>query len=76
MATYKKGSAWARKNWDRWSFGRKCLHVVWVIICLAITISMVLGFAYLVLIYFGVLGFLLQVRDEILLAIGHWIFDS
>ena len=75
MAKYKKGSAWARKNWDQWSFGRKSFHIVWVIVCLSITLGMVLGFAYLVLIYFGVLGFLLHVRDEILLAFAHWVFD-
>ena len=75
MGTYKKGSAWARKNWDRWTFSRKCLHVGWVIICLIILFGMTLGFAYIVFIYFGVLGFLLHIRDEILLALGHWIFD-
>jgi hypothetical protein len=34
-----------------------------------------LGFAYAVLVYFGVLGFLMEVRDTVLLALAHWLFD-
>lgn len=70
-----RDDVWKRTHWDKWSFSRKCLHVVWVIICLIILFGMTLGFAYMVFIYFGVLGFLLHIRDEILLALGHWIFD-
>ena len=66
---------WKQKYWNKWSFGRKCLHVFWVIVTITITIGMCLGAAYLVLIYFGVLGFLQHFRDEILLAFAHWLFD-
>ena len=72
---YKKGSAWKRVNWDTWTFWRKVRHVLAVIASLIIVTAMWLSAAYVVLVYFGVLGFLMEVRDTILLAFGHWLFD-
>ena len=75
MPKYKKGSAWKRVYWDKWSFGRKVLHVLAVIGSLITCVAMFLGTAYVVLIVFGVYGFLLKLRDSVLLAFAHWIFD-
>ena len=36
---------------------------------------MFIGTAYVVLIVFGVYGFLLQLRDTVLLGFAHWLFD-
>jgi len=70
-----RDDVWKRTHWDVWSFKRKCLHILAVICCAAIALGMLAGAAYLVLIYFGLLGFIQHVRDEILLGIAHWIFD-
>jgi len=70
-----RDSAWKRVHWDTWSFWRKAWHVVCVILCGVTVIAMWLGFAYAVLVYFGVLGFLMEVRDTVLLAFAHWLFD-
>lgn len=75
MVKYKKGSAWKRTHWDRWSFGRRVLHVLAVIASLFTVSTMTLAFAYVVLIVFGVYGFFLKVRDTILLGFAHWLFD-
>ena len=75
MAKYKKGSAWKRTHWDRWSFGRKVLHVLAVIAALATIAIMLLGAAYVVLVVFGLYGFSIHVRDTVLLNFGHWLFD-
>ena len=72
--TYKKGSAWKRVNWDRWTLGRKIRHIIAVILALITAIAMWVGAAYVALVYFGVYGFLLKVRDDILLEFAHWIF--
>lgn len=72
--TYKKGSAWKRTHWDRWTLGRKIWHVIAVILSLITCAAMTLGTAYVVLVIFGVYGFLLKVRDDILLEFAHWIF--
>lgn len=71
---YKKGSAWKRANWDRWTLGRKILHVIAVILSLLTVAAMLIGTAYVVLVVFGVYGFLLKLRDTILLEFAHWLF--
>ncbi len=71
---YKKGSAWKRTHWDRWTIGRKIRHIIAVILALITIIAMWAGAAYVALVYFGVYGFLLKVRDGILLEFAHWIF--
>jgi len=74
MKRYPKGSAWRRGHWDKWGFWRKVLHVISVIAGIITLIAMFLAFAYIMLIYFGILGFILQARDFILLEIMHSIF--
>ncbi|MHA1800570.1 MAG: hypothetical protein ACTSWJ_02390 [Candidatus Heimdallarchaeaceae archaeon] len=71
---YPKGSAWRRGHWDKWGFWRKTLHVLSVVLGLIIIVAMFLIAAYVVLIVFGVYGFILHVRDTILLGIMHSIF--
>jgi hypothetical protein len=73
--TYKKGSAWKRTHWDRWTIGRKIRHVIAVILSLITCAAMTLGTAYVVLIVFGVYGFFLKLRDTVLLGFAHWVFD-
>jgi hypothetical protein len=72
---YPKGSAWRRGHWDKWGFRRKVLHVLAVIGSLITIVAMFLIAAYIVLFVFGVYGFLLHIRDTILLDIAHMIFD-
>jgi len=72
---YKKGSAWKRTHWDRWTFWRKVGHVLAVAASLITVTAMWGGAAYAALIYFGVLGFLMEARDAVLLALAHWLFD-
>lgn len=67
-------SKWRKANWDKWTIGKKIRHVIAVIASLITVIAMFLGMAYLLLIYFGVLGFLLKLRDTILLNIAKSIF--
>lgn len=67
---------WKRVHWDTWTFWRKVRHVIAVIACVIAMIVMVLGTGYVVLIYFGVVGFLEHIRDTILLEFAHWLFDD
>ena len=73
MTKYKRGSAWKRTHWDKWSFGRKCLHVLAVIAALIVSAIMFIGTTWFVLFVFGVAGFLETVRDKILLQFVHWL---
>jgi len=75
MPKYKKGSAWKRTDWDRWTLGRKVMHVIAVITSLITCAAMFVGTAYVVLIVFGVYGYLLHIRDTVLLGFAHWLFD-
>jgi len=69
-----KRDIWKETHWDTWSFGRKVLHIVSVILSLLTILIMIAVTAYVVLIIFGLHGFLLHVRDTILLDIMHTIF--
>jgi type IV secretory pathway component VirB8 len=75
VTKYKKGSAWKRVHWDRWTLGRKIRHVIAVILSLMTVAAMFLIAAYVVLIVFGVYGFFLKFRDTVLLEFAHWLFD-
>jgi hypothetical protein len=75
VSKYKKGSAWKRANWDKWSLGKKIRHVI-AVICSALAILVMLAlFLYVVLVIFGIAGFIDKLRDAILLDFAHWIFD-
>lgn len=74
-AKYRKGSAWKRTHWDRWTPGRKILHVIAVILSMITCAAMFLAAVYVVLVIFGVQGFLLKLRDAFLLDLVHWLFD-
>ena len=71
---YKKGSAWKRANWDKWTFWRKVRHCIAVVLSLCAVVAIFLVTAYVVLFIFGVHGFLLKFRDTVLLEIMHWLF--
>ena len=71
---YKKGSAWRRGHWDKWGFWRKVWHCVSVLLALILVVIMFAVAAYVVLFIFGLQGFILDVRDKILLDIMHDIF--
>jgi hypothetical protein len=71
---YPKNSAWKRSNWDKWTIPRKLLHIVQVFLGLITIIAIFLTTTYIVLMVFGVYGFLIHIRDTILLGIMHSIF--
>ncbi len=71
---YKPGSAWKRSNWDKWSFWKKVRHCIAVPLGLITIMSMFCIAVYLVFVIFGVYGFMLHIRDTILLGIMHEIF--
>ena len=70
----KKEKPWKKYNWDTWTFWKKVRHVFAVIGSLIAVLIMWAVAAYVVLIIFGVYGYLLKVRDFILLDIMHSIF--
>lgn len=70
----KKRDIWKETHWDKWTLSRKVLHVLAVIGALAISICMWLAAVYIVLVVFGIQGFLLKLRDTVLLEIMHYIF--
>ena len=70
----KKKNDWKKDNWDTWTFWKKVRHVLAVIVSIIVVIGMWLVGAYVVLVMFGVYGFILKVRDTILLDIMHSIF--
>lgn len=70
----KKKNDWKKNNWDKWTFWKKVRHSLAVVSSLIIVIGMWLVGAYVVLIMFGLYGFILKVRDTILLDIMHSIF--
>ena len=72
---YKKGSAWKRGHWDKWTLGRKIWHVIAVIFAYIIFIGMWGGAAIGVLYLFAFKGFVMQMRDGVLLEFAHWLFD-
>jgi len=69
-----KKSAWRKRNWDRWTFWKKVRHVLAVIGSLLSVIAMFLVTAYIVLVIFGLAGFIMKVRDFLLLELMHTIF--
>ncbi len=70
----KKRDIWKETNWDTWSISRKFLHVIAVIASLLTCLSMFAVSVYVVLVVFGIEGFLLKLRDSILLDIMHYLF--
>lgn len=66
------------KPFEKWYAGlpwwRKILHWLAVLASALATIAMFLGFLYLVLIVFGLYGFILKFRDMVLLDFAHWLF--
>lgn len=72
---YKKGSAWKRAKWDKWSRWRKAGHIVAVILSLLIVCAMVVCATTVVLGVFIMNEVLMDFRDMFLLEIMHRIFD-
>jgi hypothetical protein len=75
MAHKVKKSKWKETHWDKWSFWHKVRHVIAVPVGIITIIGMWAGAAYVLFIYFGLLGFFMTVRDEVLLKLAHWLFD-
>ena len=71
-----KKSAWRKRNWDQWTFWKKVRHVLAVIGSLLTVIVMFLMTAYIVLVIFGLAGFIMKVRDFLLLELMHTIFGQ
>lgn len=69
----RKG-AWKKYHWDKWTFWKKVRHILAIISSIVAVIVMWGIVAYVVLIIFGIWGFILKVRDTILLEIMHSIF--
>jgi len=69
-----KKSAWRKRNWDQWTFWKKVRHVFAVIGSLGLVIVMFLVTAYIVLVIFGLAGFIMKMRDFLLLDLMHTIF--
>jgi len=65
---------WKKNNWDKWTFWKKARHVLAVIASVIAVVAMWLVFAYVLLIWFGVYGFILKFRDKVLLEFAHVIF--
>jgi hypothetical protein len=69
-------SNWRKRNLDKWTIGKKIRHVIAVIASLLTVAAMAGVMGYVLLIYFGILGFLLKLRDTILLNIAKDIFGG
>lgn len=67
-------SRWKKANWDKWTFWHKVRHVLAVIGALLASGFMVIFFIEAVLYMFGLAGFIMFIRDKILLEIMHAIF--
>lgn len=67
-------SAWRKTHWGKWTFWRKVRHVLAVIGSLLSVAVMFLFAVYSILMMFGLWGFILHVRDAILLGIMHGLF--
>jgi hypothetical protein len=65
---------WKQKNWDRWGIWKKIRHIIAVISSLTSVLIMFLLTIYIVLFIFGIPGFIMHMRDTILLEIMHSIF--
>ncbi|MFW9871619.1 MAG: hypothetical protein ACFFG0_00840 [Candidatus Thorarchaeota archaeon] len=74
MGIKKVKSAWRRRYWDKLSFLGKVWHCIKVFLALVCIIAMWLVAAYVVLVIFGLQGFIHHVRDTIILNIMHSIF--
>ena len=69
----RKG-AWKKYNWDTWTLWKKVRHVLAVIAAVTSSILMFLIAAYVVLIIFGIKGFISQFIESVLLGIAHFMF--
>ena len=69
-----KRDIWKETHWDTWTLAHKVRHVIAVILSLLTVLAMILTTAYMVLVMFGLHGFILHIRDTILLDIMHSIF--
>ena len=74
MKKHTKKDTWKDTHWDTWSLWRKALHILSVIGYLGATLIMLAGISYVVLVMFGVYGFIVDARNFILLDIIHAIF--
>ena len=70
----KKKRSWKKDNWDMWTFWKKVRHVLAVISSVIAVITMWAVAAYVILIWFGIYGFLLKLRDVVLLEFAHMLF--
>lgn len=66
------------KPFEKWYAGlpwwRKILHWLAVMGAFLVIVAMFAVAGYVVLVVFGLYGFMLKVRDFLLLELMHWIF--
>lgn len=74
MGKYKKGSAWKRGNWNKWTFWKKVRHIIAVILALVCSVLMALLTGAVVLYVFTMEGALMALKDVIIKEINHWLF--
>jgi hypothetical protein len=74
MGKYKKGSAWKRGHWDKWGFWRRVWHCISVFLSFVVSILLLAVFTYGALLAFGLQGFMLKLRDLMILQIMKDIF--
>lgn len=64
---------WKELNWDTWNIYKRIRHIISVILSIGIVILMWLLAAYIILITFGIYGYIIKLRDVIILGIIHFI---
>ena len=67
-------SRWKKANWDKWTLGKKIRHVIAVIASLISILIMFFAVAYIILIIFGIQGFIMHIKDMIVKILVNLIF--
>ena len=67
-------SRWKQANWDKWTTGKKIRHVIAVIASLISVVIMFLGMVYIVLLSFGIQGFIMHIKDMLIQILVNLIF--
>jgi len=62
-------SRWKQANWDKWTFWKKVRHVLAVIASLISVVIMFLVTCWVVLIIFGVQGFIMKFKETLIMEI-------
>jgi len=71
---YPKNSAWRRGHWDKWGFWRRVWHCISVFLSFVVCMVMLFLLVSGALLAFGIQGYMLDLRDTILLGIMRGLF--